>query len=80
MARPRGTQTARKEFRLEATQVEQLEGLIETAPLGRPTLVSLVRQAVDEFICRELAKPGVREQVEAFVRKRHKRTATERSE
>jgi hypothetical protein len=70
MGRPRGAPTTRKEFRLEARQVQYLEALIATAPLGTPTLVSLIRQAVDELISRELAKPGVKNEVEIFM-KRH---------
>ncbi len=72
MARPRGVPTQRKEFRLEARQVEYLEAFIATAPLGTPPLVSLVRQALDEFIKRELSKPDVRARVEGFLRQRRK--------
>lgn len=72
MGRPRGVPTKRKEFRLEARQVEYLEALIATAPLGKPTLVSLVRQAVDEFTSRELMKAGVRDQVQRYFKERRK--------
>lgn len=72
MGRPRGVPTTRKEFRLEARQLEYLEALIATASLGKPPLVSLVRQAVDDFIARELAKPGVRPEVEHYL-KNHRR-------
>ncbi len=68
MGRPRGVPTTRKEFRLEARQVEHLEALIATAPLGKPTFVSLIRQAVDEFVSRELTRAGVREQVESYLK------------
>lgn len=68
MGRPRGVPTTRKEFRLEARQVEYLEALIATAPLGKPPFVSLVRQAVDEFISRKLRRAGVREQVERYLK------------
>jgi hypothetical protein len=70
MGRPRGAPTTRKEFRLEARQVQYLEALIATASLGKPTLVSLIRQAVDDLISRELAKPAVKSGVEIFM-KRH---------
>lgn len=72
MGRPRGVPTERKEFRLEARQVQYLEALIATATLGKPTLVSLVRQAVDDLIKREVAKPDVRARVESFLRQRRK--------
>ena len=72
MGRPRGAPTKRKEFRLEARQVEMLEALIATASLGKPTLVSLIRQAVDEFIAQGLKKPEVRERVERHL-KEHRR-------
>lgn len=72
MGRPRGVPTTRKEFRLEARQVEHLEALIATAALGKPTLVSLIRQAVDDFISSELAKAGVRAEVERYF-KDHRR-------
>jgi hypothetical protein len=70
MGRPQGVPTARKEFRLEARQVDQLEALIATSPLGKPSFVSLVRQAVDEFIVREFARSGVRAQVEKYLKER----------
>ena len=70
MGRPRGAPTARKEFRLETRQVEYLEALIATAALGKPTQVSLVRQAVDQFIERELAKSGTRTQVDKYLKAR----------
>jgi hypothetical protein len=70
MGRPPGVATARKEVRLEARQVDQLEALIATAPLGKPSFVSLVRQAVDELIVREFARPGVRNQVEKYLKER----------
>jgi len=72
MGRPRGTPTTRKEFRLEARQVELLEALIATATLGKPSMVSLARQAVDQFIAREIAKPGARERLEAYLNERRK--------
>jgi len=72
MGRPRGAPTKRKEFRLEARQVEYLEALIATAPLGRPTLVSIIRQAVDDFIRRELSKPEVKARVERTLKDRRK--------
>ncbi len=68
MGRPRGAPTTRKEFRLEARQIELVEALIATSSLGKPTLVSLMRQAVDEFIDREIKKPGVRERVEGHLK------------
>jgi hypothetical protein len=70
MGRPRGVPTSRKEFRLESRQVECLEALIATAPLGRPPMVSLVRQAVDNLIAQEFAKPGVKAQVEKYLNAR----------
>lgn len=72
MGRPKGVSTTRKEFRLEDRQVEMLEALQVTASLGTPPLVSLVRQAVDQFLARELAKPEVRERVEAYLKERRK--------
>lgn len=60
----------RKEFRLEPRQIEHLEALIATASLGKPPLVSLIRQAVDEFISSELLKSGVRERVERYLKER----------
>src|SRR5438034_10484249 len=72
LGRPRGAPTKRKEFRLEERQIEYLEALIATSALGRPPLVSLVRQAVDEFLRRELAKPDVRARVERFLREQGK--------
>ena len=68
MGRPRGAVTTRKEFRLEARQVEYLEAFIATASLGKPTLVSVVRQAVDQFIARELKNPEVRDQMERYFK------------
>lgn len=64
--RPRGVATTRKDFKLEPRQIESLEALQETASLGRPSLVSLVRQAVDLFVEREMMKPEVRERVERY--------------
>ena len=72
MGRPKGAPTTRKEFRLEARQVELLEALIATATLGKPSMVSLARQAVDQFIAREMARPSVRERVEAYLNERRK--------
>jgi hypothetical protein len=69
MARPKGVPTSRKEARLETRQVEYLEALVATSTLGKPTYVSLVRQAVDEFIARQiLSKPEVRQQVEKYLK------------
>lgn len=70
MGRPRGVPTSRKEVRLEARQVEYLDALIATAGLGKPTFVSLVRQAVDDLIDRELSKAAVRSQVERHLNER----------
>lgn len=72
MGRPKGVPTTRKEFRLEDRQVELLEALRVTATLGTPPLVSLVRQAVDQFISREMGKPEVRERVEVYLNERRK--------
>jgi len=72
MGRPKGVPTTRKEFRLEDRQVELLDALRVTASLGTPSLVSLVRQAVDQFIAREMAKPDVRERVDAYLNERRK--------
>ena len=72
MGRPKGAPTSRKEFRLEDRQIEFLEALRVTATLGTPPLVSIVRQAVDAFIDREMAKPDVRERVESYLRERRK--------
>jgi len=72
MGRRKGVPTTRKEFRLEDRQIEFLEALRMTAPLGTPPLVSILRQAVDEFIAREIAKPGVKERVDSFVNERRK--------
>jgi hypothetical protein len=72
MGRPKGAPTRRKEFRLEDRQVELLEALRVTAPLGTPPLVSIVRQAVEQFISREMAKPEVRERVDAYLNERRK--------
>ena len=72
MGRPRGVPTERKEFRLEARQVELLEALRSTASLGTPPLVSLVRQAVDQFIAREMSRADARERVESFLAERRK--------
>jgi hypothetical protein len=55
---------------LETRQIEFLDALIETAQRGKPTLVSLIRQAVDDFISGELARPGVRAQVEKYLKER----------
>ncbi len=68
MGRPKGAPTTRKEFRLEARQIEALEALIATATLGKPTLVSLIRQAVDEFIAAEMSKPDARARVERHLK------------
>jgi hypothetical protein len=67
MGRPKGAETRRKEFRLEERQVAHLEALIEAAPLGKPTLVSVVRQAVQEFIDRQLLDAEVRSRVERIL-------------
>ena len=72
MGRPRGAPTTRKEFRLETWQVQQLEALKAAAPLGEPSLVSLVRQAVSEFISREMAKPHVRTAVDAHLKQKRR--------
>lgn len=72
MGRPKGVPTTRKEFRLEDRQVELLDALRVTASLGTPPLVSLVRQAVDQFIYREMAKPDVRERVDDYLNERRK--------
>lgn len=72
MGRPRGAPTRRKEFRLEERQVEYLEALIEVAPIGKPTLVSIIRQAVDDFIALELSKPDVRQRVDRILREQRK--------
>lgn len=72
MGRPRGVATVRKETRLEPRQIEYLEALIATAALGKPSFISLVRQAVDDLINRELTKPGVRAQVEQYLKARRK--------
>lgn len=69
MARHKGIPTGRKEARLETRQIDYLEALIATAPLGKPSYVSLVRQAVDDFIDRQiLSKREVRQQVESYLR------------
>lgn len=72
MGRPPGVPTKRKEARLTAQQVETLEALRATSDLGPPSFVSLVRQAVDQFIDRQLAKPEVRERIENY-HKEHRR-------
>ena len=72
MSRRKGAPTSRKEFRLEDRQIELLEALGVTAPLGTPPLVSIVRQAVDQFIAREMAKPDVKERVDAYLSERRK--------
>jgi hypothetical protein len=72
MGRPKGAPTSRKEFRLEDRQIELLEALRLTASLGTPSLVSLVRQAVDQFIAREMAKADVRERVDSHLNEARK--------
>ena len=72
MGRSKGVPTTRKEFRLEDRQVELLEALRSTASLGTPPLVSLVRQAVDQFVAREMAQRDVRERVNAYLDERRK--------
>jgi hypothetical protein len=54
-------------MRLENRQIQLLDALIATAPLGKPTFISLVRQAVDEFLAAELAKPGVQTKVDKYL-------------
>jgi hypothetical protein len=62
--------TRRKEFRLEERQLLHLEALIEAAPLGKPSLTSVVRQAVQQFIDKQLEDREVRERVERIVGQR----------
>jgi hypothetical protein len=68
--RPRGAPTRRKEFRLDERQIQYLEALIEAAPLGKPTLTSVVRQAVQQFIDRQLEDREVRGRVERIIGQR----------
>jgi len=75
MGRPRGVPTTRKEFRLEDKQLEQLEALRAVAPYGEPSLVSLVRQAIDEFISKALANVDTHARVERYLRT-HQRVAS----
>lgn len=72
MGRPKGAPTTRKEFRLEDRQIELLEALRVTATLGTPSLVSLVRQAVDQFLGHEMAKSEIRNRVDAYLNERRK--------
>jgi len=70
MPRPPGAPTRRKEFRLEERQLIFLDALIEAAPLGKPSLTSVVRQAVQQFIDNQLKDREVRERVERIVGQR----------
>lgn len=70
MPRQRGAPTRRKEFRLEERQIVYLEALIEAAPLGKPSLTSVVRQAVQLFIDKQLEDREVRTRVERIVGQR----------
>lgn len=65
--RPPGPPSSIKDVSLYNTQWEHLEALQAIAPIP-PSRCAQVRQAVQEYIVREMAKPGVREQVEAHFK------------
>lgn len=65
--RPPGPPKLRKDLQLEQRQIECLEALRATALLGQPSFVSLVRQAVDQFITSALADDATRARVEAYL-------------
>ena len=69
MARPSGLPSTRKEMCLEDRQIEYLEALRSVSPIGKPSFTSLVKQALDEFIYRQLSNAETKEQVE-----RHRKT------
>jgi hypothetical protein len=50
--------------------VEVLNAFVATADMGEPTFVSLVRQAIDEFIARKMASAETKAQVEAHLKQR----------
>lgn len=60
--------SVRKDIWFEPRQVELLDALRETCALGKPPFTSLVLQAVDTFLARELARPGVRMEVEKYLK------------
>ena len=57
----------RVEVHFRPQQVALLEGLQATAQRGTPTMMSLILQAVDEFIARELRQPGVQSAVDKYL-------------
>ena len=65
MARP---PCSRKDLWLEDRQIEQLEALAMAASIGKPSFVSLVRQALDQFISHQLSNSATKEEVERYLR------------
>jgi hypothetical protein len=67
--RPRGAPTTSKLLDLDLRHVQYFNALIETSTRGKPAFVSLVRQAMDFYLKAELAKPGIRAEVEEYLGK-----------
>jgi hypothetical protein len=65
--RPKGPPKERKEFQLESSQVRYLEAIRASSPIGDPSMVSLVRQAVTEFVKRQMEVPEMKEKVDAYL-------------
>jgi hypothetical protein len=77
--RPRGGPggvplSKKRDLQLEVRQVQLLDALIATAPIGTPTFTSLIRQAVNMFLDAKLAEPGVQTKVDKYL-KAHRRVA-----
>ena len=65
--RPPRTPKSRKDIRLEDRQIAYLEALQAIAPYGPPSFTSLVKQAVEEFINRQLANKDITQKVDAVL-------------
>ena len=66
--RPAGPPTTSKEILFEDSQLQILDALIAIAQF-KPSFTVVVRRAAQDFIDKEMAKPGAREQVEAHLKR-----------
>jgi hypothetical protein len=71
LGRPPGPSSTTKDVSFYDSQLDHLEALRAIAPIA-PSFAGQVRQAVTEYIDREEAKLGIRERVEAYLKKNRK--------
>lgn len=67
MGRPPGPPTTRKELLIENSQLQYLEAFRELAPY-KPPFTAVVREAFAVFIAQQMAKPEMRDRVEAHLK------------